>query len=95
MKYIIHNSNNVVTKVKTVSREGRIQALRDYIDEARSQVKSDVGPTEEPTVVVTKELVFKHLVSVCRANNIDLLDMAEMLMEVDTVSEAEETKVAA
>ena len=58
-------------------------------------VKSDVGPTEEPTVVVTKELVFKHLVSVCRANNIDLLDMAEMLMEVDTVSEAEETKVAA
>jgi len=58
-------------------------------------VKSDVGPTEEPMVVVTKELVFKHLVSVCRANNIDLLDMAEMLMEVDTVSEAEETKVAA
>jgi len=45
MKYIIHNSNNVVTKVKTVSREGRIQALRDYIDEARSQVKSDVGPS--------------------------------------------------
>ena len=45
MRYIIHNSNNVVTKVKTVSREGRIQALRDYIDEARSQVKSDVGPS--------------------------------------------------
>ena len=45
MKYIIHNSNNVVTKVKTVSREGRIQALRDYIEEARSQVKSDVGPS--------------------------------------------------
>ena len=45
MRYIIHNSNNVVTKVKTVSREGRIQALRDYIEEARSQVKSDVGPS--------------------------------------------------
>ena len=58
-------------------------------------VKSDVGLTEEPTVIVTKELVFKHLVSVCKANNIDLLDIAEMLMEVDTVSEAEETKVAA
>jgi len=58
-------------------------------------VKSDVGPTEEPTVVVTKELVFKHLVSVCKANNIDLLDIAEMLMAVDTVSETEETKVAA
>jgi len=58
-------------------------------------VKSDVGPTEEPTVIVTKELVFKHLVSVCKANNIDLLDIAEMLMAVDTVSETEETKVAA
>ena len=45
MKYIIHTSDSVVTKVKTVSREGRIQALRDYIYEARSQVKSDVGPS--------------------------------------------------
>ena len=45
MKYIIHTSDSVVTKVKTVSREGRIQALRNYIDEARGQVKSDVGPS--------------------------------------------------
>ena len=69
----------------------------DATDEVANEVevKSDVGPTEEPTVIVTKELVFKHLVSVCKANNIDLLDIAEMLMEVDTVSEAEETKVAA
>ena len=69
----------------------------DATDEVANEVevKSDVGPTEEPMVVVTKELVFKHLVSVCKANNIDLLDIAEMLMEVDTVSEAEETKVAA
>ena len=69
----------------------------DATDEVANEVevKSDVGPTEEPTVVVTKELVFKHLVSVCKANNIDLLDIAEMLMAVDTVSETEETKVAA
>ena len=64
---------------------------------SEADVKSDVGPTEEPTVIVTKELVFDKLVAVCKANNIDLLDIAEMLMEVDTVSEAEatETKVAA
>ena len=71
----------------------------DATDEVTNEVdvKSDVGPTEEPTVIVTKELVFDKLVAVCKANNIDLLDIAEMLMEVDTVSEAEatETKVAA
>jgi hypothetical protein len=64
---------------------------------SEAEVKSNVGPTEKPTVTVTKELVFDKLVAVCKANNIDLLDIAEMLMEVDTVSEAEaeETKVAA
>jgi len=66
--------------------------------EGETEAKSDVGPnTEGETIVVTKQLVFDHLVAVCKANNIDLLDIAEMLMSVDTVSEAEatETKVAA
>ena len=68
----------------------------DATDEVANEVdvKSDVGPTEEPTVTVTKQLVFDKLVAVCKANNIDLLDIAEMLMAVDTVSEAE-VKVAA
>jgi hypothetical protein len=60
--------------------------------------KSNVGPnTEGATVKVTKQVVFDKLIAVCKANDIDLLDIAEMLMEVDTVSEAEETqtKVAA
>lgn len=72
----------------------------DATDEVTNEVdvKSDVGPnTEGETIVVTKQLVFDHLVAVCKANDIDLLDIAEMLMSVDTVSEAEatETKVAA
>lgn len=58
-----------------------------------AEVKSDVGPdTEGETIKVTKQLVFDKLVAVCKANDIDLLDIAEMLMSVDTVSEAEETK---
>ena len=69
----------------------------DATDEVANEVevKSDVGPTEEPTVTVTKQLVFDKLVAVCKANNIDLLDIADMLMSVATVSETEETKVAA
>lgn len=66
--------------------------------EGETVVESNVGPnTEGDTIPVTKELVFDKLVAVCKANNIDLLDIAEMLMSVDTVSEAEatETKVAA
>lgn len=66
--------------------------------EGDAEDKSNVGPnTEGETIVVTKQLVFDHLVAVCKANDIDLLDIAEMLMSVDTVSEAEvtESKVAA
>lgn len=66
--------------------------------EGETVVESNVGPnTEGDTIPVTKQLVFDKLVAVCKANNIDLLDIAEMLMSVDTVSEAEETqtKVAA
>ena len=66
--------------------------------EGDTEDKSNVGPnTEGETIVVTKQLVFDHLVAVCKANDINLLDIAEMLMSVDTVSEAEaeETKVAA
>jgi hypothetical protein len=39
----------------------------------------------------------KSIIKACQYSGIDLLDIAEALMEVDTVSEAEETetKVAA
>ena len=71
----------------------------DATDEVTNEVdvKSDVGPTASDGGTITAEEVFKHLVAVCKHNQIDLLDIAEMLMEVDTVSEAEaeETKVAA
>ena len=50
--------------------------------------KSDVGP-------VTKQVVFDKLIKVCMANNIDPLDLAEMLMEYDSVSASEEAKAAA
>lgn len=51
-------------------------------------VKSDVGP-------VTKQVVFDKLIKVCMANNIDPLDLAEMLMEYDSVSASEEAAKAA
>ena len=49
--------------------------------------KSDVGP-------VTKQVVFDKLIKVCMANNIDPLDLAEMLMEYDSVSASEEKAAA-
>lgn len=50
-------------------------------------VKSNVGP-------VTKQVVFDKLIKVCMANNIDPLDLAEMLMEYDSVSASEEKAAA-
>jgi len=55
---------------------------------SEADVKSDVGP-------VTKQVVFDKLIKVCMANNIDPLDLAEMLMEYDSVSASEEAKAAA
>ena len=51
-------------------------------------VKSNVGP-------VTKQVVFDKLIKVCLANDIDPLDLAEMLMEYDSVSASEEAAKAA
>ena len=90
-----YTSLSALQKAFNKSNKPKVEDTKGTDNEV--DVKSDVGPTEEPTVIVTKELVFDKLVAVCKANNIDLLDIAEMLMEVDTVSEAEatETKVAA
>ena len=54
---------------------------------------SNVGQSNKPS----KDDIVKSIVKACQYSGIDLLDIAEALMEIDTVSEAEEaeTKVAA
>lgn len=90
-----YTSLSALQKAFTKSNKPKAEDTEDTNSEA--DVKSDVGPTASDGGSVTAEEVFKHLVAVCKHNQIDLLDIAEMLMEVDTVSEAEaeETKVAA
>ena len=90
-----YTSLSALQKAFTKSNKPKAEDTEDTNSEA--DVKSDVGPTASDGGTITAEEVFKHLVAVCKHNQIDLLDIAEMLMEVDTVSEAEaeETKVAA
>ena len=45
MKYITHNSSNVVTKATTDLRAKRLQQLQARLIAARELVKSDVGPS--------------------------------------------------
>jgi len=61
-------------------------------DTAKAEV-SNVGQSNKPS----KDDIVKSIVKACQYSGIDLLDIAEALMEIDTVSEAEEaeTKVAA
>ena len=61
-------------------------------DTAKAEV-SNVGQSNKPS----KDDIVKSIIKACQYSGIDLLDIAEALMEVDTVSEAEEveTKVAA
>jgi len=92
-----YTSLSALQKAFTKSNKPKAEDTEGTNSEA--DVKSDVGPTASDGGSVTAEEVFKHLVAVCKHNQIDLLDIAEMLMEVDTVSEAEEAdedyKVAA
>ena len=96
---IIAESKNGYTNLSALQKEFNKsnKPKADATDEVANEVdvKSDVGPTAPDGGSVTAEEVFKHLVAVCKHNQIDLLDIAEMLMAVDTVSEAEEAKVAA
>ena len=96
---IIAESKNGYTNLSALQKEFNKanKPKADATDEVANEVdvKSDVGPTAPDGGSVTAEEVFKHLVAVCKHNQIDLLDIAEMLMAVDTVSETEETKVAA
>ena len=60
-------------------------------EEPSKEEMSDVG--QKPS----KDDIVKSIVKACQYSGIDLLDIAEALMEIDTVSETEETetKVAA
>ena len=64
----------------------------DEEDTAKAEV-SNVGQSNKPS----KDDIVKSIVKACQYSGIDLLDIAEALMQIDTVSEAEEaeTKVAA
>ena len=99
-KFIAKSKNgytNLSALQKEFNKANKPKAEDTEDTNSEADVKSDVGPTASDGGTITAEEVFKHLVAVCKHNQIDLLDIAEMLMEVDTVSEAEaeETKVAA
>ena len=69
------------------------KASKEAEAEPSKEEVSNVGQSNKPS----KEDIVKSIVKACQYSGIDLLDIAEALMEIDTVSEAEETetKVAA
>ena len=75
-------------EVTETTENSEAVAVSEAETSSEAVVKSDVGP-------VTKQVVFDKLIKVCMANNIDPLDLAEMLMEYDSVSASEEAKAAA
>ena len=75
-------------EVAETTENSEAVAVSEAETPSEAVVKSDVGP-------VTKQVVFDKLIKVCMANNIDPLDLAEMLMEYDSVSASEEAKAAA
>ena len=71
-----------------------LSALQKAMAKASKEEVSDVGQSKSKP---SKDDIVKSIIKACEYSGIDLLDIAEALMEIDTVSEAEEaeTKVAA
>ena len=77
------------------SKEAKANSEAEATTEQPSKEEvSDVGQSKSKP---SKDDIVKSIVKACQYSGIDLLDIAEALMEIDTVSEAEEaeTKVAA
>lgn len=81
--------------MRKASKEAEAEATEVEAEEAEpsKEEMSNVGRSSKPS----KDDIVKSIIKACQYSGIDLLDIAEALMEIDTVSEAEkaETKEAA
>ena len=81
--------------MRKASKEAEAEPTEVEAEEAEPSKEevSNVGRSSKPS----KDDIVKSVIKACQYSGIDLLDIAEALMEIDTVSEAEETetKVAA
>ena len=81
--------------MRKASKEAEAEPTEVEAEEAEPSKEevSNVGRSSKPS----KDDIVKSIIKACQYSGIDLLDIAEALMEIDTVSETEETetKVAA
>lgn len=79
--------------MRKASKEAEPTEVEAADDQPSKEEVSNVGQSNKPS----KDDIVKSIVKACEYSGIDLLDIAEALMQIDTVSEAEETetKVAA
>ncbi len=81
--------------MRKASKEAEAEPTEVEAEEAEPSKEevSNVGRSSKPS----KDDIVKSIIKACQYSGIDLLDIAEALMEIDTVSEAEkaETKEAA
>jgi len=81
--------------MRKASKEAEAETTEVEAEEAEPSKEevSNVGRSSKPS----KDDIVKSIIKACQYSGIDLLDIAEALMQIDTVSEAEETetKVAA
>lgn len=74
------------------SKEADAKASKEAESSKEEPSKEEMSDVGHSKVKLSKEAIVKSIVKACKSSNIDLLDIAEALMEIDTVSETEETK---
>ena len=62
--------------------------------EASSKPEADASPKTSEAKPATKETIFKELLAICNASDVDIMDIAEMLLREADALEADQLKVA-
>ena len=62
--------------------------------EASSKPDADASPKTSEAKPATKETIFKELLAICNASDVDIMDIAEMLLREADALEADQLKVA-
>ena len=83
---------------KAMSKADKQASSKDDTTSTKDKPKADASPKTSEAKPATKETIFKELLAICKASDVNIMDIAEMLMleaEMLTPEElADEKKVA-
>jgi len=81
---------------KAIAKSNKQESSNDDTTSTDKSSKASAKPTEATSEAkpATKETIFKELLAICNASDVDIMDIAEMLLREADALEADQLKVA-